>query len=44
MYDETQDTNAFRMFVVPIVNEKDVEEMKFQFNAPMLKYCQILFC
>ena len=28
------------MFVVPIRNAKNVEEMKFNIDAPMLKYCQ----
>ena len=28
------------MFVVPIGNAKNVEEMKFNTDAPMLKYCQ----
>ena len=39
-HDETQDTNTFKMFVVTIVNAKNVEEMKFHINAPMLKYSQ----
>ena len=28
------------MFVVPVGNAKNVEEMKFQIDAPMLKYIQ----
>ena len=39
-HDVTQDKHTFRMFVVPIGNAKDVEEMKFHIYAPMLKYCQ----
>ena len=39
-HDETQDKNIFKMFVVPINNAKNVEEMKFHIDAPMLKYCQ----
>ena len=36
--DETQDTNTFKMFLVPIGNAKNVEEMKFHLDTPMLKY------
>ena len=39
-HDETQDTNAFKMFVVPISNAKNMEEMKFHIYSPMLKYQQ----
>ena len=39
-HDETQDTNTFKMFVVPIRNSKNVEEMKFHIDIPMLKYYQ----
>ena len=28
------------MFVVTIGNAKNVEEMKFHIDAPMIKYCQ----
>ena len=28
------------MFEVPIVNDKNVEEMKFRIDSPMLKYHQ----
>ena len=28
------------MFVVPISNDKNVEEMKFHIYSPMIKYCQ----
>ena len=28
------------MFVVPIGNSKNVEEIKFHIDAPMIKYCQ----
>ena len=37
---ETQDKNTFKMFVVPIRNFKNVEEVEFQIDAPMLKYFQ----
>ena len=30
----------FKFFVVPIGNAKNVEEMKFHIDAPMLKYRQ----
>ena len=39
-HDETQNKNTFKMFVVPIRNAKNVEEMKFHVDAPMIKYCQ----
>ena len=38
---------AFKIFVVPISNAKNVEEMNFYIDALMLKYCQntsISFC
>ena len=37
-HDETQDTNTFKIFLVPIGNAKNVEDMKFNINAPILKY------
>ena len=37
---ETQDTSTFKMFVDQISNAKNVEEIKFHINAPMLKYRQ----
>ena len=36
----TQDTNTFKSFQVPIGNSKCVENFKFHHDAPMLKYCQ----
>ena len=39
-HDETQYKNTFKMFVVPITNAKNVEEMKFHINSPILKYRQ----
>ena len=39
-HDETKDTNTFKMFVVQIVNTKNMEEIKFNIDAPMLKYRQ----
>ena len=39
-HEETQDTNKFKMFEVPIGNTKCVEETKFQSMALMLKYRQ----
>ena len=38
-HDETQDTNTFKMFVVPIRNAKNVEETKLNTDYPMLEYC-----
>ena len=35
-----QDDNTFKMFQVPIGNEKFVESFKFQNDAPILKFCQ----
>ena len=37
-HDETQDINTFKMFVVPIGNAKNMEEITF--IPPLLKYCQ----
>ena len=39
-HDDTQDTNTLKLFQVPIVNSKCVENFKFHNDAPMLKYCQ----
>ena len=39
--DETQDRNKFKMFVVPISNAKNMEEIKFHIDALWLKYRQI---
>ena len=39
-HDETQDKNTFKMFLFPIGNSKNMEEMKFHIDAPMLKYRQ----
>ena len=39
-HDDTQDTNKFKRFQVPIGNEKCVESFKFQSDDPILKYCQ----
>ena len=36
----TQDTNTFKIFQVPIGNSKCVKIFKFHNDAPMLKYCQ----
>ena len=36
---DTQDTNTFKFFQVPIENSKCVEKLKFHNDAPMLKYC-----
>ena len=40
MYDKTQDKNTIKMFVVTISNAKNIYEMKFHIDDPMLKYCQ----
>ena len=40
IHDGTQDTNTFQIFIVPIGNAKNVDEMKFHIDAPMLKYRQ----
>ena len=37
-HDETQDKFTFKNFVVPIANAKNVEEINFHIDAPMLKY------
>ena len=42
IHDNTQDTNTFKIFQVPIGNSKCVETFKFQNDAPILKYCQNL--
>ena len=39
-HDDTQDTNTFKFFQVPIGNAKYVESFKFQNDAPILKFCQ----
>ena len=41
--DNTQDTNTFKIFQVPIGNSKCVEHFKFHNDAPMLKYRQKSF-
>ena len=38
-HDDTQDTNKFKRFQVPIENTKCVETFKFHNDASMLKYC-----
>ena len=40
IHDNTQDTNTFKSFQVPIGNEKCVESFNFNNDAPILKYCQ----
>ena len=40
-HDDTQDTNIFKFFQVPIGNSKCVENFKFHNDAPMLKYCKM---
>ena len=42
IHSDTQDTNTFKIFQVPIGNSKCVENFKFHNDAPMLKYCQKL--
>ena len=42
-HDDTQNTNTFKMFEVTIGNSKCVENFKFHYNAPMLKYCHNSF-
>ena len=37
---EIQYQNIFKMFLVLIGNNKNVEEMKFHIDDPILKYCQ----
>ena len=39
-HDDTQDTNKFKSFQVPIGNAKFVESFKFHNDAPILKYFQ----
>ena len=39
-HDETQGTNAFKMFVFPIGNAKNVKEIRFHIDVPLLKYHQ----
>ena len=39
-HDETQDKYTFEIFVLPINNAKNVEEMRFHIDAAMLKYRQ----
>ena len=41
-YDDTKDTNTFKIFQVLIGNSKCVEIVKFQNDSPMLKCCQKL--
>ena len=41
-HDDTKDTNTFKIFQVPIGNEKCVESFNFHNGAPILKYCQKL--
>ena len=38
-HEDTQDTNTFKLFQVPIENSKCVETFKFHNDAPMLNYC-----
>ena len=40
IYDETNDINTFKTFVVPISNAKNVKEMEFSTDDLILKYCQ----
>ena len=40
-HDETQDKYTFEIFVLPINNAKNVEEMGFRIDVAMLKYLQI---
>ena len=42
-HDDTQDTNTFKIFQVPIGDSKCVENYKFHNNDPMLKYGQKFF-
>ena len=37
---DTQDTNTFEIFQVPIKNSKRMEKFNFHNDASMLKYCQ----
>ena len=40
IHDDTQYTNKFKSFQVPIGNSKFMENFKFHNDAPILKYCQ----
>ena len=40
IHDDTQDTNTYKVFQVPIGNSKCVETFKFHNDTPMLKYCK----
>ena len=40
IHDNTQDTNTYKNFQVPIGNAECVETFKFHNDAPILKYCQ----
>ena len=40
IHDDTQDTNTFKIFQVPIGSSKCVETFKFHNDAPILKYFQ----
>ena len=40
IHDDTQDTNTFKLFQVPIGNSKCVETFKCHNDSPILKYCQ----
>ena len=42
-HDDTQDTNKFKSFQIPIENSKSVETFRIHNDAPMLKYCHKLF-
>ena len=42
-HDDTQHTNTFKFFQVPIGNSKCVEIFNFHNDAPILKYCQKSF-
>ena len=39
-HEDTQETNTYKSFQVPIGNSKGVETFKFHNDAPILKYCQ----
>ena len=39
-HDNTQDTDTYKRFQVPIGNAKYLESFKFQTDAPILNYCQ----
>ena len=40
IHGDTPDTNAFKIFQVPIGNSKCLEIFNFHNDAPMLNYCQ----